>query len=356
MKGVTGHAILLAVAIVTAWVTWTREGSVTSEEYQATVWSVDLQAIDSITYASGDRHLSVSRRNDDGEDYLWGQIVQRTREVDGVRVPSPPDTLVFPVNDEGEDLFRLLAPLRALRELGTLESLGAERQVEYELMTPSDTLVVGLTNGEEERLLMGGVVFGGSGRYALFPENGRVYAISGLLSSLLDGGRESLEDRDLHDFTVSDVDRVVLNTPRSQRIRVRTGGIGSQSTWGPPEAPARTDATFGNFMSRVEGLRPMGFVNALPGDSLQLLAHLEYQDDDGDPMGTFELFRGGQGADMDDPAVETPFYLRTERTRVLARTGTPQAQRIAEDLEQLFSGEGEGRPAGEADAGELLEP
>ena len=340
MKGLAGHAVLLAVALVAAWLTWTRDESVTSEDFQTTVWSANPEAIESVTYTGSDRYLSLSRRNEDGEDYLWGLELRRTRDSAGVAVPSPPDTAVFPVNDSGEDLIRFLAPLRALRDLGTLESLGAERQAEYEITTPSDTLVVRLRNGEEERLLLGGAVFGGNGRYALTPDDGRVYAVSGIPISLLEGGRPRFEDTRLHAFYLNDVERVVLETGGSQRVRVRTGGTGAETTWAPPDDPAQTDATFGNFMNRVAALRTMGFVGTLPEDSLELLVRLEYQQDDGDPMGTFELFRGPEGSGEGDPALETPFYVRTERTRVLARTSTPEAQRIAEDLEALFSGEG----------------
>jgi len=351
MKSVVGHGTLLIVALIVAWSTWTRDESVSMEEFQTTVWTADAEAVDSVTYAGGGRYLVVTRRNEDGDRYLWGWQVETALDSTGTPIPTRRDTSYFPVNAEAEDLLELVAPLQALRDLGTLESLSPERRSEYGLDTPEDTLVVHLSRGREERMFLGGVVFGGSGRYAVAPATGRAYAISGLLSEILESGLGRLRSHDLHAFQLDEVARVVLTTPRSEQIRVRTGGFGATSTWAAPETPARVDATFGNFMSRVVGLRPLAFVNALPADSLELLATLEYQDDDDDLLGAMEFFRGrdGEGGDRS-------YYLRTEFTRILAQPSVAQAERIAEDLDQLFRGAGGPQAAGPTDSMESLTP
>ncbi|HZD04052.1 MAG TPA: hypothetical protein VE173_04015, partial [Longimicrobiales bacterium] len=185
-----------------------------------------------------------------------------------------------------------------------------------------------------------GSVFGSTDRYALDPATGRAYAISGELVQTLESGRVRLQDRDLHDFEMSRVDRVVLTTPGAERVRVRTGA-GPQAGWASPETPDRADATFANFMGRVETLRVLDYHPGLSADSLEFLARLEYLNDDGERLGVLEFYRRhGQEAGQPGAAGETGYYLRTERTRILARVNAPVAEQVAEDLEQLFGGEG----------------
>lgn len=339
MRGVVVHTVLLAVALGLAWATWTRDEEVDTEGLPVIVWRVDPDAVDSLTYTSGDRSLVVTWRSDDGERYLWGREVRvLPASVDSAGEPlpaPPPDTSVFPIGEQGEDLLQRLAPLRALRDLGSLDADGEE---EYGLAEPEDTLVVTVEGGDQERLLLGSPVFGSTDRYALDPATGRAYAVSGEFVQTLESGRVRLQDRDLHGFDMSRVDRVVLTTPGSQRVRVRTGS-GPQAGWAPPDEPDRTDATFVNFMGRVETLRVLDYHPELDADSLELLARLEYLDDDGDQLGVLEFYRRNGSAEED-----TAYYLRTERTRILARVNVPVAERVAEDLEQLFGGEEGGAP------------
>jgi hypothetical protein len=342
MRGVVGHGVLLTVALIVAWFTWTRDDSVSQEEFEAVVWTGEPEAVDSVSYTGGGRSLVIARRGDGGDRYLWGWQAEPVLDSIGMPTPEQGERSGFPTGREAENVFRFVAPLRALRDLGALESLTPERREEYGLSAIEDTLVVHVADGEDKRLLLGGTVFGGSGRYALVPATGRAYAISGVLSQLLESGRTSLRTWELHTFDFDDVGQVVLTTPRSERVRLRTGGTGGASTWAAPDSPDRVDATFGNFMSRVIGLSPVDFVDALPADSLDLLATLEYQDDDGGRLGVMEFFRGGEDGDG-----HSSYYVRTEETRILARPSIAQAERVASDLDQLFGGEGGPQAAAE---------
>jgi hypothetical protein len=80
-------------------------------------------------------------------------------------------------------------------------------------------------------------------------------------------------------------------------------------------------------MERVGQLAIAGFEDQVPVESLERLLRVEYAGSEDESLGFLELFRLPESGS---------YYLRSERTRVPARTIQAFAERVEQDLSQIF--------------------
>jgi hypothetical protein len=320
MKGVTLHGGLLLLALLLAYPTWTRERTRPTDVQGAVIWERDTTEVVSITYRSAAREVEVSRRTEDGDAYLWGREVVPGSGSDS----AMSDTLQYPVGVAGGELVRGLAELRVIRDLGVVDST---RTREYGLDDPSASIAVGFVDGERD-IEVGDSIYGGSDRYGRDSSTGRVFVLPGSLVRPLRIGSGAIRERAVHYFPDADVARVRVEALGRERDMTRSdGGAGEAAVWTEPDSTGPPDLTFGNFMERLGQLAIAGFEDEVPEASLQRLLRVEYVGSDEQVLGFLELFRDVAGG---------TYYLRSERTRVPARTVQAFAERIEQDLSQIF--------------------
>jgi hypothetical protein len=329
MRAVKIHGILLAIVMLIALQTWTRdEGASARAAAGATsVWEGDVDDIASVTYENPAFTVRIVRRREpgdaSGETLLWGTSQSKTPPAD---TTQPPQHLAFPVGDAGEVVLESVASLRALRVLGEPD---AEMMEEYELNEPGRRLAVEFADGERQ-LLLGATVVGGAHRYALDPETGQGYVISYDVLRPLEGGWTSLQSTVLHAYEASDIAGITLRTTTGERRMVREGN-GTAATWARPDAPGEPDQTFANFMERLQQVSIFAYDAALNVDTLQFIVRIDEADDRDRPLGFLEMFR--------TPANEqgmAEYYVRTEATRIPAHAYRSVAERVAQDLADIF--------------------
>jgi hypothetical protein len=334
MSTVKLHGILLLVALLVALQTWTRDESAgrSTRDGAATVWEGDVDEIAYITYDNPARMLRVERREETGdaarrgETYLWGITTTDVSTADSASVGEAQQRQEFPVGNAGEDLFRRLAPLRALRDLGELSE---EAKEQYDLSEPERTLTVSFADGEKE-LEFGATVFGGAHRYALDPLTGHGYVITEDVLRQLDGGMTMLQAREFHRYDASDVAGINVRTPTGERHMVREGD-GPTAIWTSPGTPGEPDQTFANFMGRLEQLAISRYEPQINLDTLELVVRIEYMDERERPLGFLEMFRAPA-----DAQGRTEYYVQTEVTRIAAHVYLSMAERMAQDLADFF--------------------
>lgn len=306
MSGLRFHLVLLAVAAVWAFQTWSREAVSAEDRERTLVWEEDTLAVTTVTYATGDRTVEIEQRvGEDGSTYLWG-----------IETP-PPDRAAgeYPIGSPGHNVVAGLATLRAIRELGPVEDLDAAVGLEG-----STTRIVLVAGDRRRELAVGDSTFGGEARYVRDESNGLAYVIPTGLVRPLEIGADALRERQIHRFPMRDIGRVDVQSGDVARTLV-----GSTDGW-RREGSEAVDEIFTNFHRRVEQLAIAGFPESSPApDQLVTLLRLEYAEADGDPLGFLELYR--------DPVAEPPaYYLRSEQTRVLASAVTTLAERVAQDV------------------------
>lgn len=335
MKGARIHGILLAAAAVWAFQTWTRDEVREEDRNRALAWEQDTTAVAMVRYRSSEKEVVIRRREDDGGAFLWGTEIENEGR----------DTLEFPVGASGHTVVARLAALRVIRDLGPLSP---EQEARFGLDGSEEQIAVAFDD-DERLLILGDTTFGGgSHRYALQPAptdgsqaSGSGYVLPGDVVRPLAIGEGSLRERWLHHYSADEVARV--------RVTVGDGPEGDEDAGAnQPEAVGRSrtmdrldsgewaaadgeapDAGFGNFMQRVDQLAIAGYDSLPPADRLRSLLRVEYYDEDEDVLGFVELFR-------DDSAERDPYYIRSERTRILAAAVTALAERVAEGLGEAF--------------------
>ena len=307
------HAILFAMVLVAAVLTWSREVTYGEDAEAVRVWDRDTTDILAIAYRVGDVEVRIERRTDQAGDYLWG-----TERVGG----DEPRTTEFPVGPPGHGLLGRVAGLRTIRDLGTRS---AELKTRFGIEGSSDRLAVRFRD-ENRELILGDKVYGAEQRYAHEPATGVGYILPREVMTVLANGQGAIRERWVNRFPSEDLVRVRVLLGGTVRTMAR---IGDSGEWADPGS-AVADVAFGSFMQRVAELAIEGFAER-PGPNSRVLVRVDYLGSDDEPLGFMELLR-------DDDREAHPYFIVTETTRVPAQAMTFLAQRVEEGLPGVLSG------------------
>lgn len=318
MKGVMVHGVLLALALLVGYQTWTRDPTRSTAADEVPVWRGSVDRVSSLTFTRPDQILTIEAREANGERYLWGSV-QRGRSADDTS-QAPRTIDEFPVGERGTELIERVASLAALRDLGVLtDSL----KVAYELVDPQRRLRIAFRDRTRE-LLLGGNVFGGGHRYALDPENGHGYVISSDILRQLEGGQGLLRQTRLHDWELRDVASVTVQAGSATRRMLREGEVSvTGAMWTSPET-GEPDQTFANFMDRIQRLAAITYEASLSSHQLERRVRVEFFDARNRTLGFVDVFRAPGETDGFE------YYILTEETRVVARTHPSLGERLDE--------------------------
>jgi len=320
MRSVRVHAVLLLLAAVAAFLTWTREAPTAEQLERPLIWERDTTDIIAVTYRSGERQLDIEKREDGGEVFLWGTEVRLSLSPDS----GGADTLVFPVGQPGAAVMNGFSEFRVLREFG---AVSPERIADFGLDEPDGRVTVRFGDGSRV-IEVGDAVYGGTDRYGRDQATGSAYVLPSDLIGPLQTGSGAVRERRVHYFPDADVARVRVEALGRERVldrRIRDPR--APAVWTPVDLPEEADQTFANFMERVGQLAIQGFDAQPDPESLESLVRIEYSGEDSEALGFLELFRGPLPGD---------YYLSSERTRVPAGAIALLAQRVEQDLSTIF--------------------
>lgn len=372
-RGPIIHGVLLVAALLFAYQTWTREEAVVPTTGTVVLWSMPADKLRSVTYDTGGEQahaVRLERRSDQKGAFLWGTET-RTISQYPERTPSKwiidagigaPDSYVakrvsksyeFAVGDKGDEVMEKLAEMRAIRDLGKIDD---EQKELYGLHDATAILSVAFEGGSHS-LMIGDKVFGSADRYVQDPDTGRAYVIAHELIRELMTGETSLRMLKLHAYEEADIAKAIIQVGEQKRTLVRTKTTDDsgteRKTWAQASTPDKPDQTMANFLQSISLLRPATYESERSTDEMKLLVRAEYQDADGEALGWVELYErpprddGAAGQDAGQDAGAQPsqprkrpkrpiYYMRTERTRVLAAVPFNLATRITEDIGQIF--------------------
>jgi hypothetical protein len=307
------------------------------------VWGGSAEAVEMIEFSAENRLVKLESRKDSKGLWYIGRV-EKTIELrppmrdggapDGMSLLEPADagvaaapgekkkeTTNFVSVEQGKKLAESLAPLMALRKLGKVEDARAE---EFGLHKPEGTLKVTLS-GRTRTLVIGGATPGGSDRYAK-DDSGEVFAISGNVAQNVLFAESRLIERNLHGFEADEVKQVKIEKGTLSRELVRVED--KKDGWADSATPTTLDETAGNWMSKLDRLRIMNFVEtpAHPLGQDAATVRVGYFGKGGRHLGYVELFKvpGPQGKPM--------FLAKTEHTRWYAEVLTSAAEQVEQDL------------------------
>lgn len=320
------HLGVLGVAVITAVGVWTREKETKAvASAEVTVWAGRSSDVQRVTYDSKTKKVEVDAKSDAVGRYFTGSVEKDAptlpHSADAGAPPTPAGrvTVGFVSVGPGEKLADALGSLHALRALG---KIGDDRAAEFGLAEPEATVVVRV-GGVDHKLLLGAATPGGNDRYARDASTSEVYALRGEPLRNLEQADTQLLEHELHEWKDAEVLKARLDAGGKGRDIVR-GGPETKRFWADASNPDANDETLGNWMTKLERLRPTEFVTSEP-EGKELVLRIEYTGKK--PLGVVELSKV-KGALGDKPT----FYLRTERTRLWGKVPNAGAEQIEQDL------------------------
>jgi hypothetical protein len=358
-SGTVIYGGLLVVALLFAYQTETRTKTKKPTRGTHLVWKIPK--VTAIRLESETKTIHLEARKDDQGAYLWGHSERTSRkpikpvtpEADaGVgdppeKVAAPPEEEVtvtkrdFPLGIAGDTLFDDFAKLMALRKLGPLTP---EQIEEYELHEKTMNLTV--FGGKEERtlLLASKTIYGGTDRYAIDVKSNVGYVISGKLVQPVDSAESTLGLKKMHRYEEDEIRSIEVKTTAGDKEIIKgstTDEKGEHTIWSDAAKPGENDQTLANFIDRVAKLKPTQYDPELAASDLVHIATLRYLDTGKKAKGYLELYRqlpAMQKATRDPkaPAPRTEYFIKTERTRVLGKVSRLGAERVDQDLVELF--------------------
>ena len=324
-QGPLVHLAVLAVSAAAAIGVWTRDKEPKTQG-DVTVWSGRAADVERVTFESKTRKVDLTAKSDEAGRYFVGTAEREPPAASpaddgGAPPPAPPRTTTTLLSVGGADkLATALAPLKATRALGRV---GDDRAAEFGLAEPDGTVSFKVA-GAEHKLLLGGVTPGGSDRYVKDPASGEVYVLKGEPLRSLESAESGLMERELHEWKEGDVTTVKILAGEKTRSLVR-GGADTKKFWADAAKPDENDETLGNWMSKLDRLRPMEFT-AAPPEGREAVVRLEYKGGSKD-LGFVEVVKTKAAE-----SGKSDYFLRTERTRLFAKVATSLGEQLDQDL------------------------
>ena len=350
-KGLAIHLALLGVMAMFALKTWTKDDGVDRSVGKAKimVWAGSPGALKSLSFVGKDRKVSLTAQKDAQGSWYIGRV---TKTVAVTPPHHPPVTLG---GDSGVDggakektvakpkkktevssfvgvgqarkLVESLVPLRALRQLGKIPE---KRFEEFGLDQPEGTLKVEVGSLVHE-LVIGAATPGGGDRYARVVGTGEVFAIEGTIAQNVMFAESRLIERDLHGFEKKEIQEVVVSRGSESRSFVRVKG--KDNGWARASRPTVLDETVGNWMSKVDRLRIMKYLEKTPGGlrADAPLVQIAYFGKGKRPLGKLELYRASPAESK-----KSSFVARTEQTRWYAEVLSSNAEQVADDVKSVL--------------------
>lgn len=323
-RGFFVHLGLLAAAVVFAVLVWTRDKKAAAlSQADVTVWSGRAADVQRISFEGKKKKVLLEAKQDKAGRYYVG-TAERDAAAPADDAGAPPEpqgkSATFVSVGAAQKLADLVAPLKALRAIGRV---GDDRAAEFGLDDPEGTLAV-TVGGAERKLVIGGATPGGGDRYARDPASGEVYAIKGDIFRDLDQAESRLLERDLHEWKDNDVARARVIAGDKARELAR-GGAEGKKFWADPASADQADETAGNWMSKLDRLRPTEYVAAAP-EPREVVVRVEYTGGAGD-LGFLELVKGPPGANG-----KPDYFLVTERLRLHGKVPASVAEQVEQDV------------------------
>jgi hypothetical protein len=327
-SGPWAHLLLLVMAAAFAVFVWTRDKKPKIVSGDVTVWPGRPSDVQQIVYDSKKRKVVLEAKSDGAGRYFVGTVDRETpppKKPAGDAGAPPPEeaakrtsTQLLSVGAAGK-MVELLAPLKALRALG---KIGDDRASEFGLADADATVTVRI-GGSERKLLIGGATPGGADKYVKETSTGEVFAVKGDAFRDLESAESRLVERDLHEWKDAEVKTATISAGGKTRDMVR-GGTDAKKFWADRAQPDVNDETLGNWMSKLDRLRPTEYVATAP-EGKEVVLKVEYAA--GRPLGFIELVKvpGGAGGKPD-------YFVTTERTRLFAKVAANLGEQVEQDL------------------------
>jgi hypothetical protein len=337
--------VLLGVAMVASYVTWTHADEKTEETDKIAMFRASEGDVTKISWTAEDTVLVAEKKKDDKGDYTWVTV---TETITKAKPPEPADTdastpapepeketkiTAFLGNDQAQEMWTDFSPLKALRELETTATTDPKV---FGLDTPKSTLE--LTKGAEVMTMpVGGETWGSKDRYVGL--NGKVFLVDDQDLRPLQYGKTRLVERNLQPLAEADLDTVTVTKGTNSVVFTQKNREDrAKAFWSRESAPETADAAAATWLDKLLKVKLQVFVADADAPA-QLDPVFDYVAVGKGQAWTVHILRDGA------PGPNPEFYARSDFDRGLVKLTRTLAADAAADVDAAMSGTGPITPA-----------
>lgn len=291
MKQVIALGVSLVVALTAAYVTWTDESEEPTDE-QVPLYKASGDDLKKVTYQSETLKVVVERRTDDKGSYLWVDSTEtklpkkkkdpndphakleegedahegegeepapEPKEGEAPAAPEPEEPpkiehTAFLASAQGDDLWKALAPLNAMRELEQPKEPSV-----FGLDQPKATLEVEHGSGTS-LVKIGGETYGSKDRYV--ESGGRVYLVDDASLKPLEFAATRILERNLFPLEEHQIDAVSVTSGSGTTLSWTHVNKDDEAKgfWARLDSPETDDAAGGTWIDKMLRLKLRDYV------------------------------------------------------------------------------------------------
>ena len=337
MKAVIIHGLLAVFGLGMAYQTWTRKPEENPAPGSVVAASCEEAAFQKIYLETPTHQITVEPKQDWGAKTYWITLVNKALEppkpkTEGDKAPPPAaaSSRQFLANATFAEYMKRIAPLRALRSLGTLAK---KRDADFGFDKVGTFLKL-QCGGRTVDYEVGERAFGASQRYFRDKKNHTTFLFDEQLVGDLESAAFKFMQTELHAFASEDVEEITVQAQGAKkRLLHRDRKLPEQALWVDASAAQQRNELYGNWFSRVARMRVRAYLakGAEPGSDLkgqtggtEPVLSVDYKVD-GKPPGKLELVR------VDENGVGH-YYARTETTRGWVSVYDSAAKDVEQDV------------------------
>lgn len=345
-------ALLVAGAVAFQLARPKEAGAPPPKAGEVDLWSAKAQSVSKVQFEDERQKVSLERKSDKAGDWYLGKVepvksasepepAPKTKDPHGHGKTPPKRRAVeaasFVSVSVAKKLAEKLARMRATRSIGVV---GDDKLATFGFDKPQGTLRV--TVGAKEHVLLVGATTPGTGkRYVRNVQTKEVYVVDGSPMRDMKSGAGRLSERSQHSWKNADVERATIIAGGNRRAVVRSGTAGRRF-WANPDATDKPEETVGNWLSKVQRLRPIKYRDSLPAGA-SLVVRVEYATSK-DTLGFLEVHSFQEGA-------REAYAVKSEQLRMFAVVTSSVAKQVKSDLSSVVEGAGPEAEAADAKAG-----
>jgi hypothetical protein len=339
LRRVALHVVLVVVAAGLAiWKSRPEDPSARAlEPDEVKMWGGTPKDVTKVVFEGTRKKVTIERKKDAAGDWFMGTeeaVANAAPEPEDAGPPNPhedppPDPKAQPGTfvsvSVAEKLLEAAAPLIAKRRIG---EVGDDMLKDYGLDAPKGTLFIDVA-GKTQELVIGGPTPNPAQTYVRWKADNMVYVIDAALARDLESGKGRLSERQQHSWKPADAQKAVI-TAGDHRYEVIKSGTEGRQFWAQSASPDVNDETAGNWLKKVERLKPIAYVEKLP-EGAEKIFRVEFHDKKAS-IGFLELYTF--------KAEKREWYIMTENLRLPATVAASIGDEARDDLDSLFPGAG----------------
>jgi hypothetical protein len=261
------YVVLLLVALVFAYNTWTHEDEADLSE-ATVVLAGDPEDLEGIDYSSDKLNVSLDVRKDELGSYVWVRVVpqetpdaEETKEDEPENPHAPPEDdgeiVEFKAGNAGDDLVDGMAPFVVKRQL---EGVSDDKLDELGLATPEAHLTIRRAGREPKSYELGGNRYGGTNFYLRDPDDGKIYLVDGKLIRPLQSAKRTLPDRTLVGVPNNELVKLTVQAGEASATFVQHNQDDAEANFWATEGSEDKNPEAGGFIDKALNMRSSQYV------------------------------------------------------------------------------------------------